>query len=236
MKRGMMRKTGLLVVILCALSLTGFSQVIQGALIFGGNLTQVDGDEVYGFNNIGFNTGAAAIVPFGKKWSMSIEALYSQKGAHRKAKWKVDDPSNTVDGSYDYNLNYAEIPVLVHFNDKDVMTFGAGFSYGRLVNYDETDNRIDEFNTVEYESEPSIHDVEFLADIRFRVYKNLKMNFRYAYSLAPFREVDFHWDDVDHPEHRKQYNNVITWRMIWVINEKQSRRTQKDTEIYNDLR
>ena len=207
------------------------AQIIQGALIFGGNLSQVDGDEVYGFNKVGFNAGASAIVPFNNNWSFSIEAIYSQKGAHRKAKF----PREEVDGSYDYWLNYAEVPVLIYYNDKDVMTFGAGFSFGRLVQWDEKDNRINEFNWVDYESDPSINDFSVLGDIKFRVYKNLKMNFRYSYSLVSFREADFHWDYVDYPEHRSQFNNVISWRLIYVINEKQSRRKAKETQIYEDI-
>jgi hypothetical protein len=56
------------------------AQSFLGALAFGGNLTQVDGDEMYGFKKLGFNVGVSAIYPFTDKWSMSIEASFSQKG------------------------------------------------------------------------------------------------------------------------------------------------------------
>lgn len=227
----MKRKIILVITVMIVVSGMASAQIIQGALIFGGNLSQVDGDEVYGFNKVGFNVGASAIVPFNDNWSFSIEALYSQKGAHRKAKF----PNEEVDGSYDYWLNYAEVPVLIYYNDKDVMTFGAGFSFGRLVQWEEKDNRMNEFNWVEYESDPSINDFSVIGDVKFRVYKNLKMNFRYSYSLTAFREADFYWDYVDHPEHRSQYNNVISCRLIYVINEKQSRRKAKETQIYEDI-
>ncbi len=231
MKSGIMRKWILLAVMIIAISRGVSGQIIQGALIFGGNLSQVDGDEVYGFNNLGFNAGAAAIMPFGNNWSMTIEALYSQKGAHRKKQFNVDD--ETRNGSYDYDLSYGEIPVLIQYTDKDVMTFGAGLSYGRLIDYQEIDHRDPGYVVVEYDSPPSIHNVEVLGDIRFRVYEKLKMNFRYSYSLFSFRDAEFNWTGSDHPEERQQYHSVITWRMIWVINERQSKRTQKETEIYN---
>lgn len=220
----------LTLIFLCSLP-AARSQFIQGALILGGNVSQVDGDEIYGFNKLGFNAGAAAIVPFTDSWSLSIEALYSQKGAHRGPLY----PNEEVDGAYDYRLNYAEIPVLIMFTDKDVITFGAGFSFNRLVSYTEDDNRIDELNTVEYSGPPATNSFEVLGDMRFRVYKNLKMNFRYSYSIAPYREVDFYYEYLDHPEHRKQYNSVMTWRLIYVINEKQSRQTRKENEIINDM-
>ncbi len=217
--------------VLSIFSLKGGAQIIQGTLIFGGNLSQVDGDEVFGYNHLGLNVGAAAIVPFGENWSVSLEALYSQKGAHRRAQ----NPGKVLDGFYDYDLHYAEIPVLLHYTDKDVLTFGAGFSYNRLIDYKEVDRRTGALEHVAYESEPSSHDVQFLADLRFRLYKQLKMDLRYAYSLLPFRQADFYWRDVDVPEHRKQYNNVMTVRLMWVINERQSRKIQRETEIYNDL-
>ena len=210
------------------------AQIIQGAVIFGGNLTQVDGDEVYGFNRVGFNVGASAIIPINDHWSVSIEALYAQKGAYRGPLWKPIPP-DTVDGRYSYRLNYAEIPILLHYNDKDVMTFGLGFSFGRLVSYTEYDNRMDVFNWVEYKANPAINNMEAIGDIRFRVYKNLKLNFRYSYSLFSFRDAVFHWEDLDHPEERQQYHNVISCRFIYIINEKQSKFTRKENKVFNDM-
>lgn len=58
-----------------------YSQKIKGALIFGTNICQVDGDEVYGFHKFGFNTGVSAIIPFGNnnQWDITLETLYNQK-------------------------------------------------------------------------------------------------------------------------------------------------------------
>jgi hypothetical protein len=57
------------------------AQRIKGAVIAGMNLSQVDGDEVYGYNKVGLNAGASAILPVGKWFSFSIETVYSQKGS-----------------------------------------------------------------------------------------------------------------------------------------------------------
>ena len=65
-----MKKTTIILFLILLLSGYFFNlkaQVIKGALIAGFNMTQVDGDEVYGFKKIGFNVGAAAIIPVKKK-------------------------------------------------------------------------------------------------------------------------------------------------------------------------
>ncbi len=107
------------------------AQRILGGISVGMNLTQVDGDEYYGFHKVGLNVGPMVIVPFGKnkKWSVSMELLYSQKGSHHGG--------NTDTTTYNFKLDYLEIPVLLHFTDKKIISGGIGFSYGQLVNQKE---------------------------------------------------------------------------------------------------
>ncbi len=45
------------------------AQIIKGEAILGTNLTQVDGDEAYGFHKFGANVGAGVMIPFGKNYS-----------------------------------------------------------------------------------------------------------------------------------------------------------------------
>jgi hypothetical protein len=42
--------------------------------------TQVDGDDLAGFNKIGINVGPIIHINFNPNWSASMELLYSQKG------------------------------------------------------------------------------------------------------------------------------------------------------------
>ncbi len=189
------------------------AQVIKGALIAGFNMTQVDGDEVYGFKKFGFNVGAAAIIPVKKKWSISLETIFSQKGAYQRPQYN----DSLYTGEYNLRLNYVEVPVLAHFTDKKIITIGTGFSWGRLVKSNEI-----EHGGIQSPYSDSIafnkNDFNWLIDIRFRVWKKLKFNIRYAYSLAKIRTREFYslagtsWT-------RKQYNNVLTFRLIYVFNE-----------------
>ena len=72
-----------------------FSQHFLGAISAGINLSQVDGDEVYGFKKVGFNGGPSVIIPFGKdkKWSVTIELLFSQLEAARNQSTEHRTPS-----------------------------------------------------------------------------------------------------------------------------------------------
>jgi hypothetical protein len=183
------------------------------------NLSQVDGDEVYGFKKIGLNIGAGVMIPFDKKgkWDVSIEALYSQKGANQKRQYT----DSIITGEYRVNLNYVEIPVLVMFTDKDFISAGAGFSWGRLVGAREWEHGVLIESTTASSGTYSKNDFCILADFRIRIYKGLKFNLRYAYSLVKIRTRKFE-NLAGNTWTREQYNNVISFRLIYVFNEKKS--------------
>ena len=209
------------------LLLFGFSmievkaQIIKGEAILGMNLSQVDGDEVFGFKKVGANVGAGVMIPIGGNWDVSLEALFTQKGANQKPQ------SDDVDSSYAYrlNLNYAEVPVLVMYTDKEFISAGAGFAWGRLVGVKEWEHgKLVESTTLNsgvYDK----NDFSILGDLRIRVYKQLKFNLRYQYSLLKIRTREFS-NTVGDTWTRKQYNNVISFRLIWVFNEQQSKRVR----------
>ncbi len=209
--------------------LIGFSgnlsaQIIKGEAILGMNLTQVDGDEVYGFNKIGANVGVGVLIPFDKKgkWDISIEALFSQKGAYQGKQYEdVDSSGNQLTGEYKLNLNYAEVPVLVLFTDKDFISVGAGFSWGRLVSVKEWEHgqlvETTDANSGTYDK----NDFSILADARIRIWKGLKFNLRYQYSLVKIRTREFE-DYNGNTWTRNQFNNVISFRLIYIFNEKKS--------------
>ena len=190
------------------------AQRILGAMSLGMNLTQVDGDEFFGFYKVGLNVGPMVAVPFGtrKNWSVSMELLYSQKGSYHRG--EVDSTT------YRLVQDYVEIPVLVHFTDKNVISGGVGFSYGQLVNYKETRNSFyDSLYT--YTTSLSNNDISVIADLQIRLWSKLWADIRYQYSMKSNRTVI-----VDNPKAyprdpitRNQYNNVISVRLTWVFNQ-----------------
>ena len=197
-------------------------QRIMGAAIIGVNASQVDGDEVYGYKKFGLNTGLSAIVPFGDHWAVSIENIYNQKGAHQKPIY-----SDSLDGSYDLKLNYLEVPVLVHFNDKDIITVGAGFSWGRLIKVSEQRNGWDMPATTLKSGIYNKNDFNVLVDVRFRVFDRFRFNVRYAYSMTPIATREVVDSKTLKPNIRDQYSGLFSFRLIYVFNEDYSRESRR---------
>jgi hypothetical protein len=196
-----------------------FSQSIKGGLIGGFNTTQVDGDEVYGYHKYGLNVGALAIVPIWQNFSVSLETLYNQKGSYQRPQY-----TDTLSGEYKLILNYVDVPVLLNYTDKDVIKFGAGLSWGRLVEFKEWEHgkRIQWDNPY---GPYKRNDVDVLIDVQFKLINGLHFNFRYAYSVAKLRTRTFLTGEV-----RKQFNNILTFRMIYVFKDKPSPKKNKNVD------
>ena len=190
------------------------AQHILGALSLGMNLTQVDGDVFYGYNKIGLNVGPQVIIPFGKnkKWSVSMELLYSQKGSYHSG---ATDSTN-----YRLTLDYAEIPLLIHFTDKKLISGGVGFSYGQVINYKETKNNFYD-SLFRYQTGLSNNDYSVIGDVQIRLWSKLWAGVRYQYSMKSNRTVLVtNRNTMPRTAYtRYQYNNVITIRLTWVFNQ-----------------
>lgn len=218
--------------ILLAFCIPAHAQIFKGMLIVGGNLSQIDGDQTYGYNRIGFNVGAGVMAPLNKKRNvlMSMELLYNQIGAR-----ETEDPFK-----YNTRLNYVSIPILLHFEDsKGGWMFGVGLQYSRLFKVNEDWGLSD---TIKYMDRPDLStvkdfnrdDLSAILDIRFRIWGKFKFNFRYQYSLIPIRR-DVTFTNSLSPLHtdfyswkRNFYNNVLTFRLIYVINERSTRELDRN--------
>lgn len=139
-----MKPHRLILIGLLLLSITSLkAQMFKGEVFAGGSLSQVDGDECYGFERINAQAGVGVL------WSLldddwldlGLEILYNPKGALRGDTLKYN--SGSFYGLYDLKLNYVEIPLMVYFTDKHRYTAGVGLSYGRLVGISEKINHVD---------------------------------------------------------------------------------------------
>ncbi len=236
----MSTKASFLFLLIFALTHTMVSgQRIKGQIIAGMNLSQVDGDEIYGFDKVGMNMGVGAMVPLGKNFSFSLETLFSQKGSYQGNQYEdvvVDTATGqviaTYNGMYKLKMDYVEVPFLIQYTDKEIITAGVGFSYGRLVNIKEyehdTLNVFTTLNSGVYDR----NDYNVLVDLQMRIHRKIprwKFNVRYAYSISKIRTRDFY--TVPPPGQlyvtRDQYNNLFSIRLIYVFNEKPPLARQK---------
>lgn len=109
------------------------AQQFGGGLKLAGTLSQIDGDDVYGFHKPGFEIGIYARTRLSKVTDLEIDFSYNQRGSQSTS----SDPQ-----AVEFNLHYIDIPVLFVVKDwlnveKDKeyyhMHFFGGFSIGRLI-------------------------------------------------------------------------------------------------------
>lgn len=199
------------------------AQIIKGAAIAGMNISQVDGDEIYGWRKFGANIGAAAIVPVSNNFEFTLETIFNQKGSYQKA--QRDD---SLSGMYKLKLNYLEVPLLFHFNDRDRLQVGVGLSWGRLAGVEEYEHGR-KVETTNLNDPYDRNDFNIMGDLKFSIYKQLKFNVRYSYSISKIRTRVFTSPYTSNTWTRHQFNNFWSFRLIYVFNEEQSRRARSET-------
>lgn len=201
-------------------SKSSYSQFFKGEVISGFNISQVDGDETYGFKKMGFHGGVGVVAPLYKNWSLSLETLYSQKGSKLRRQF-----ADSLDGSYRLYLNYAEVPFMIQYTDKNIVSAGAGISWGRLVHVEEFRDGY-QIDSVTLQSKVfDRDDWTVFGDVRVRMYKNFILNLRYAYSLDKIATRTLIDSQGGHLNERDFRNNLWSLRLVYMINEKKSDRS-----------
>lgn len=202
------------------------AQVFKGFLTAGLNIAQVDGDEVYGYKMPGLHFGPGVMLDIGRNFDLSLEAAYTQRGANEKAQYFAIRGNDTLTGAYRLRLDYFQIPVMIHYTDKDLFTAGFGFSYARLVKAEEFEHG-KQTPTNAGNNVYSPHDFNVLLDLKYRAVGSLRLAFRYEYSMASIRTREFTSIGGSLPWTRQQYNNVISFRLLYIFNEEQVRQNQR---------
>jgi hypothetical protein len=189
-------------------------KIFTGGLIVGANLTQVDGDDYYGYHKIGLHTGATVYVHFNRTWGASMDLLFSQKGSRGGTISEYPGIGPAVD-KYFIKLNYIEVPITLHCI---LCRFDleAGLSYARLLSTNEyaistqsiiIDPEANRFNT---------SDFNYVLGVQHEVYKRFTLGFRFQYSaisIRPFERIPygFVWGTEG------QFNNMICLRAIYSL-------------------
>lgn len=183
-------------------------------IVAGGSIAQVDGDYLNGYHKVGLNIGAVAYVNFSNKIGASMELLYSQKGSHSVS--TSESPYfGTYFAKYTIHLNYAEIPVVLHYYITPKYHLGIGASYNVLISSKEMYNDAS-FNTI---LDPDRYPfrkqtVDALCSGSAVLWQGLVLNIRYQYSLTPIRQFK---DIPAGLGFENQKNNMFTFRLLYLF-------------------
>ena len=158
-----------------------------GGIIAGGSLSQMTGDEAYGYNKLSYLVGVKAGYKFKSRLNLEVEFLYNTKGSARSKRFKDYSPYWTIE------LNYIEIPVLAGYKDwldEDGyyhLIFYGGLSYANLFNSKVTNLKYKPL----IENDLNKHDIAFILGATYFINKNLGVTGRYNRSITKVWVKDF---------------------------------------------
>lgn len=190
--------------------------LFKGLFFAGLNACQVDGDDAAGYSYMGAHVGVGAMVKFHKYMSVSMEIVYNMKGAQRRL-----FNNNSADSSFQLVHDYMQVPILFNVHDKRTIMFSAGISLGYMVRYKQIISGTDYTNAdntapiaSEYIKPPKKFDVCAEVGLHFIIKEQFALGGRFSYSLIGMR------DALPGSKVRKQYNNVLTFRFMYILSPK----------------
>jgi hypothetical protein len=170
------------------------AQRFSAGLIAGLNASQIDGDDLAGFDKVGLTGGIKTVMEFDSPWKINVEFLYSERGS------RPDIFNPEYDPDIEISLKYIEIPVYISIGDwwqeedkYHKMSAYAGLSYGRLLDARTTDyyNPAEESydKLVPYFSD---NDLSWLVGATYRMSKQWGVGGRYTRGIIPLLDPEKH--------------------------------------------
>jgi hypothetical protein len=118
----------ILIVLMFFATNKAFAQQFNAGLIAGATFCQVDGDNYFGYNKLGFTAGGYVNLPVFKHFALQMELKYTLMGAHSSVK-EVTEYSYYP---YNLSLNYAEIPLMLQYDFGHFTVYGKSLDFIRL--------------------------------------------------------------------------------------------------------
>jgi hypothetical protein len=178
-----------------------YSQRFNGGLILGFNASQIDGDDLAGYNKAGLMGGVFVFTDFNNKWRGQMEFKYSAKGS--------STPKSSTD-NYKYRLQYFEIPLLAEYAMFSKVHIQVGGSFGYLFNASINDG----LGYTRFESDvmPYKTELALCTGLNAMFFDQLYFNVRFSYSLLPVREK---FPNATYTDNGTWYNNVVTFGIYY---------------------
>ena len=215
-----MKRTPTLILLLFLSVLPLQAQRIFGYGFAGAITSQVEGDELKGFDHWGLTGGVGALAKLDDNdtWSLAVETGYSCRGIYN------NKHNNENFYNIRLNLHYVDIPLTVFFHDPyGGMRIGVGLVYSRLVRQPH--------DTIVFNPNffiPDTTDMSFLkndlapaVEFQFTLWKGLQFSARYQYSIIPIKR-DWTYQFAGETHSNNFYGSSIAFRLLWQFGEDNS--------------
>ena len=196
-------------------------RVFYGGLTAGANFSQVDGDGLEGYHQVGFHAGPLVYAHLAGSFYASMEILFAQKGSKWRAITESQYTGSGVEG-YDLRLNYAEVPLMLHVAYRPRFSAGAGISYARLISFNES-----AYANYPINLHPDINyfrkdDICGLGEVSYEFWRGWLILMRFSYSLTSIRDAERIPQGYGGGYFAGQWNNAFTLRLVYFFREKAS--------------
>lgn len=204
----LLRKT----LLICSLFLiVGYSvcvaQKFSGSFFGGLSSSQVAGDQLSGFNKAGVIAGASVFLPIKSNLGVEMEIQFIQKGSRKPV-----DAESTDLSYYRMQLNYVEVPFLLHYNYSKRFHFNVGFSVGQLLSSKEEDSGgvIPENQTLPFEKK----EFAICGGMYYGFNEKFFLDLRLSNSVIPIRKIGE--NNIQNIK-SGQYNTVLSFTIKYRI-------------------
>lgn len=181
------------------------------------NGAQIDGDAQSGYNQAGLDAGVGAMIRFHKFLSASLCIDYSMKGARQAF---VFDPNVPSLQRYQVQWDYVEVPLMLTFHAKNLITLGFGIQPGIMVRYKEWDQNGDDVTYSPPAGQPRIFDLEVVGALHFIIKNNWMLGMKFSYSTLKIRGA------YQNNRLNGQYNNILTLEAFYMMNTVKKNKTK----------
>jgi hypothetical protein len=196
----------ILSILLCTLAVNSFAQNFSGGVILGISTTQVGGDNLGGFNKAGLLTGVFVNKSISSLLSLQMEMTYIQKGSNNP------NMNNSEHSNYlkeDISSSYTEIPLLIHYQQSEVIKIEGGILTGILIDAYYKDN----LGKINYGNTPPFikYDFGLLLGINYKYSEKISLNTRLSNSILAIGTEDYTATQSYNSSRKGKYNSVLSF-------------------------
>jgi hypothetical protein len=189
------------------------SSIFKALFVAGMNFSQIEGSGEATYRKYGAIVGGGTLIKFSKRFSISAELLYSQKGARPQF---ATDPNTGVKNKFNITSDYIDFPVTFSIHDKKIVMFGAGLQLSALARFQQADSAGNNITSNPPPNGQQPRKIDLLGQISgsFFIKQRLGIGLRFAYSLLGIKNA------VYGSHFAREYNNTLSLRISYLLDPK----------------